>query len=91
MNSMIRNGSAAGHITLREILRSSYCAYSEGHSSSVTVLARHIYPSRTKKKEDQKLDRRIMENADSFWSLPPVDLGSLRSDRLNDFLYGEGE
>ena len=33
--------------------------------------------------------KRLEYAADSFWGLPPLDLGDLRSDRLDDFLYGE--
>ena len=32
--------------------------------------------------------RRLEYEKDSFWALLPVDLGDLRSDRLDDFLYG---
>lgn len=33
--------------------------------------------------------KRLEYAADSFWGLPPLALGNLRSDQLDDFLYDE--
>ena len=52
------------------------------------VIAR-LLGSATSVKMIQKGGRRKIEYPpNSFWRLPPVDLGKVRSDRLDDFLYG---
>lgn len=33
--------------------------------------------------------KRLEYEAGSLWALPPIDLGRVRSDRLDDYLYGE--
>ena len=37
---------------------------------------------------DEGGKKKLFFSKDSFWGIPPLDLGNVRSDRLDDFLYG---
>ena len=59
--------------------------FPEGDSGSVASV-RNFTPQI--KVVGQGGKKNLWYGPDSFWAAPPVDLGEIRSDQLDDFLYG---